>query len=145
MRDAGHQRCLALLEETGELPFGLKGQALYYAGPTPARAGRPFGALGPTTAARMDAATPALLQAGITLTLGKGRRSQQVAQACASTGSVYLITVGGAAAYLGGFVSQGECIAWADLGPEALYRLTLTGMPAFVGIDSRGQTIGIKN
>jgi len=138
MRDVGHQRCLAALNEEGQLPFGLAGQALFYAGPTPPKAGRPFGAIGPTTSARMDAATPPLLEAGITLTLGKGKRSEEVANACAATGAVYLIAVGGAAAYLGGFVEASELIAWEDLGPEALYRLTLSGLPAFVGIDSRG-------
>jgi len=138
MRDVGHQRCLAALKEEGKLPFGLEGQALFYAGPTPPRAGRPFGAIGPTTAARMDKATPALLEAGIVLTLGKGRRSKEVAQACAATGSIYLVAVGGAAAYLGSFVEKSELIAWEDLGPEALRRLTLNGLPAFVGIDSRG-------
>lgn len=139
MRDAGHRRTLEYLNKHGELPFGLKGQALFYAGPTPAKAGRPFGAIGPTTASRMDAATPALLEAGITLTLGKGRRSEEVAQACAATGSVYLVAVGGAAAYLAGFVEASELIAWEDLGTEALRRLTLQGLPAFVGIDSRGE------
>ena len=53
---------------------------------------------------------------------------------------MYLIAVGGTAAYLGGFVTESELIAWDDLGPEALYKLTLNGMPAFVGIDSKGQT-----
>lgn len=138
MRDAGHQRTLAYLNEHGELPFGLAGKALFYAGPTPARAGRPVGAIGPTTSSRMDAATPALLEAGINLTLGKGRRSEEVRVACAKTGSVYLVAVGGAAAYLAGFVTESELIAWEYLGTEALRRLTLTGLPAFVGIDSRG-------
>jgi len=141
MRDVGHQRCLAALHEEGRLPFGLEGQALFYAGPTPPRAGRPFGSIGPTTSSRMDKDTPALLEAGIALTLGKGKRSKEVAQACAATGSIYLIAVGGAAAYLGGFVEESELIAWGELGPEALCRLTLNGLPAFVGIDSRGKEL----
>lgn len=138
MRDAGHKRALAWLAQTGELPFNLKGQALFYAGPTPPRAGRPLGAIGPTTASRMDFATPALLKAGINLTLGKGRRSAEVAKACAATGSVYLMTIGGAAAYLASFVQASELLAWEDLGTEALRCLRLDGLPAFVGIDSRG-------
>ncbi|MDR2035602.1 MAG: fumarate hydratase C-terminal domain-containing protein [Coriobacteriales bacterium] len=141
LRDVGHQRCLAHLQNEGALPYGLAGQALYYAGPTPPRAARPFGALGPTTASRMDAATPQLLEAGINLTLGKGRRAREVAQACALTGSVYLVAVGGAGAYLGGFVTNSEIVAWDDLGPEALHRLTLNGLPAYVGIDSNGTTV----
>ena len=143
MRDAGHMRTLEYLKQKGELPFGLSGQALFYAGPTPPRAGRALGAIGPTTASRMDSATPALLKAGINLTLGKGRRSAEVAQACADTGSVYLMAVGGAAAYLASFVQASELIAWEDLGTEALRHLTLNGLPAFVGIDSRGQEQGL--
>lgn len=140
MRDAGHARTLEFLKKTGRLPYNLKGQALFYAGPTPARKNTAVGAIGPTTASRMDAATPMLLKAGIMLTLGKGRRSDEVAGACAATGSVYLMAVGGAAALLGGFVESSELIAWEDLGTEALRRLTLSGLPAFVGIDSRGKT-----
>lgn len=140
MRDVGHMRALAYLRDFGTLPYGLDGQALFYAGPTPARAGRPMGAVGPTTSSRMDAMTPELLTAGINLTLGKGRRSQEVVEACAETGSVYLMTIGGAAAYLAGFVKQSELVAWEELGTEALRCLTLEGLPAFVGIDSRGAT-----
>ena len=43
MRDAGHERALQCLEDTGRLPFDLEGATLFYAGPTPAAAGRPFG------------------------------------------------------------------------------------------------------
>jgi fumarate hydratase class I/fumarate hydratase subunit beta len=138
MRDAGHRRALDYLEEQGELPFGLAGQALFYAGPTPAAAGRPFGAIGPTTASRMDFATPQLLHAGITVMLGKGRRSPVVVEACAQTRSVYLATTGGAAAFLADFVIAAEPLAWADLGTEALRKLTLNGLPAFVAIDTQG-------
>jgi fumarate hydratase class I/fumarate hydratase subunit beta len=138
MRDAGHQRALSYLEEHGELPFSLAGQALFYAGPTPAAQGRPFGAIGPTTASRMDFATPYLLRAGITVMLGKGRRSPDVVEACRETESVYLATTGGAAAFLAGFVTSAKTVAWADLGTEALRGLTLEALPAFVAIDTYG-------
>lgn len=64
MRDAGHERALQCLEDTGRLPFDLEGATLFYAGPTPAAAGRPLGSVGPTTASRMDFATPRLFEAG---------------------------------------------------------------------------------
>jgi fumarate hydratase class I/fumarate hydratase subunit beta len=134
MRDAGHQRTIIYLDEHGELPFNLQGQALFYAGPTPAAAGRPFGAIGPTTSARMDAFAPRLYQAGIRLTLGKGNRSQQVQDACNSYNTAYLTTIGGAAALLTRHVVEAEFIAWPDLGPEALYKLTLDDFPAWVAI-----------
>ena len=141
MRDAGHLRCLEYLEAHGELPFGLAGQALFYAGPTPPAAGRPFGAIGPTTSARMDIAARALYAAGITLTLGKGRRSAAVEQACRDHQALYAVTVGGAAALLARYVAQAELVAWPDLGPEALYRLELAGLPAWVAIDTQGRQL----
>ena len=150
MRDAGHTRALDHLETQGVLPFDLKGQALFYAGPAgqapsevaagQARKER-FTAIGPTTASRMDFATPQFLEAGITVTLGKGKRAQTVIDACARTGSVYLAATGGAAAYLAQFVTAAELIAWDDLGPEALYRLSLHGLPAYIAIDATGATL----
>jgi fumarate hydratase subunit beta len=137
-RDAGHERLLAHLAETGELPFGLAGQTLFYAGPTPAVDGYPAGSVGPTTAKRMDAATPALLRAGIVAAIGKGSRSAEVRTAFAETGSVYFAAVGGAAALLGEHVVSAEPVAWPELGTEALVRLTLTDFPAFVAIDVSG-------
>ena len=71
MRDAGHERALQCLEDTGHFPFDLEGATLFYAGPTPAAAGRPLGSVGPTTASRMDFATPALFEAGIVAAIGK--------------------------------------------------------------------------
>jgi fumarate hydratase subunit beta len=137
-RDAGHARILDHLAKNGELPFGLEGQTLFYAGPTPAAAGRPVGAVGPTTAKRMDFATPALLRAGIVATIGKGQRAEEVRQACIETGSVYFAAVGGAAALLAKQVVAAEPVAWDDLGTEALVRMTLDRFPVFVAIDAEG-------
>jgi tartrate/fumarate subfamily iron-sulfur-dependent hydro-lyase beta chain len=137
-RDATHARIVDELNRSGELPFGLAGQTLFYAGPTPAAAGRPAGAVGPTTARRMDAWTPRLLEAGITATIGKGHRSEAVRRACAEYGAVYFAAVGGAAALLATRVCAAEAIAWADLGTEALVRMELDDFPAFVAIDARG-------
>jgi fumarate hydratase class I/fumarate hydratase subunit beta len=137
-RDAGHERLLAALERDGELPFGLAGHTLFYAGPTPPAAGRPVGAVGPTTAKRMDAATPALLRAGIVASIGKGARAEEVRLACIETGSVYFAAVGGAAALLARHVIAAEPVAWDDLGTEALVRMTLDRFPVFVAIDAKG-------
>ena len=141
MRDAGHERCLAHLREHGRLPFGLEGQALFYAGPTPARAGRPFGAIGPTTASRMDLAAPELYRAGIVSTIGKGKRSDAVVDACRECGTTYLACVGGAAALLAKAVTAAECVAWEDLGTEALHRIQVDGLPAFVEVDAEGHSL----
>lgn len=140
-RDAGHERLLEALAQEGELPHGLVGQTLFYAGPTPPAAGRPVGAVGPTTAARMDAATPALLRAGIVATIGKGARSEEVRRACIETGSVYFAAIGGAAALLARHVTAVEPVAYDELGTEALVRMTLACFPAFVAIDAEGNDL----
>jgi len=140
-RDATHARLVADLERDGALPFGLAGQVLFYAGPTPPAAGRPVGAVGPTTAKRMDPWTPSLLAAGIVATIGKGPRSEAVRQACAVHRSVYLAAVGGAAALLATRVRTAEVVAYPDLGTEALVRMELDALPAWVAIDAKGQDI----
>ena len=143
LRDAGHIRLLDELDAAGgdELPYGLRGQVIFYAGPTPASAGRPFGAIGPTTASRMDFAAPRLYDAGVVATVGKGLRSQAVKEACIRNGAVYFVTVGGAAAYLAKCVISSETLAYDDLGTEALRRIEVADFPVFVGVDSQGADI----
>lgn len=143
LRDAGHLRLLAEMDARGDdaLPYGLAGQAIFYAGPTPAAAGRPFGAIGPTTAGRMDFAAPRLYDAGIVATIGKGARSQAVREACVRTGSVYFVAVGGAAAYLAKCVEDSTTVAYDDLGTEALRRIQVVDFPVFVGIDATGADV----
>lgn len=140
-RDATHERIAAELARTGGLPFGLAGQMLFYAGPTPPAAGRAVGSVGPTTASRMDAVTPRLLEAGIVATLGKGGRSSEVRDACVRTRSVYFAAVGGSAALLATHVRSLEPVAWPELGTEALMRMDLDRFPAFVAIDVRGNDL----
>lgn len=141
LRDAGHQRLLAEIGDRGALPYGLAGQTIFYAGPTPAAAGRPFGAIGPTTASRMDFATPRLLSLGLAATVGKGTRSEAVRQACIDNAAVYFVAVGGAAAFLAKCVESCETLAYDDLGTEALRRVVVSDFPVFVGIDVCGGNI----
>lgn len=137
-RDATHARLLEELERDDELPYGLSGQILFYAGPTPPAAGRPVGAVGPTTAKRMDAFTPRLLAAGVAGAIGKGPRSDEVRRSMAEHGAVYFAAVGGSAALLARHVKATEPVAYGDLGTEALVRMTLDRFPAFVAIDATG-------
>lgn len=140
-RDATHERLVAELERDGVLPYGLAGQVLFYAGPTPAAGGRPLGAVGPTTAKRMDAWTPRLLEAGIAATIGKGARTEAVRAACVRFGAVYLAAVGGAAALLASKVEAAELVAYPELGTEALMRLELRAFPVWVAIDEQGRDL----
>lgn len=141
MRDAGHKRCLDYLQKHGKLPFELEGQTLFYAGPTPATDNRPFGAIGPTTASRMDFATPALMDAGIVASIGKGKRSEEVREACIRNHGIYFAAVGGVASLLAKCVKSAELIAWEDLGTEALYKITVENFPVYVDIDTNGNQL----
>lgn len=137
-RDAAHARMAELLDQGRELPFDLQGAAIYYVGPTPERPGCAIGAAGPTTAGRMDAYTPRLLDLGLACMIGKGRRSQAVKEAVVRNGAVYLAAIGGAGALMAGSVQQCEVIAWPDLGCEAVRRLVVKEMPLTVLLDAHG-------
>ena len=138
-RDQTHRRLVALLQEGRKLPVDLKGQLLYYVGPSPAREGQVIGAAGPTTSYRMDAYTPKLLELGLKATLGKGSRSMPVRQAMKKHGAVYFATVGGAGALLSKSIIKSELVAFADAGPEALFRFEVENFPAVVINDLQGR------
>lgn len=140
-RDAAHQRLVAALEAGEELPFELRGAAIYYCGPAPTPPGRALGSAGPTSSYRLDRYTPGLLQQGVKVTLGKGDRGLSVREACRDYGAVYLVTVGGAGAVLSSAVKAAEVIAWPELGPEAVRRLEVDNFPALVAYDSRGGSV----
>lgn len=138
-RDQTHRRLCALLEQGKPLPVDLRGQLLYYVGPTPARPGQVIGAAGPTTSYRMDAYTPQLLALGLAATMGKGARSWAVRQAMRQEGAIYLATIGGAGALLSKCIKKSELVAFADAGPEALFRFEVEGFPAVVINDLAGR------
>ncbi|URA10379.1 FumA C-terminus/TtdB family hydratase beta subunit [Thermospira aquatica] len=140
-RDQAHKRLVEALKRGEELPFSLKGQLIYYCGPTPPREDGLFGSAGPTTSARMDPFTPRLIEAGVVATMGKGPRSEAVREACAKYGAVYLLTFGGAGAFLARSIRSQRLVAYPDLGAEAIYELVVEDFPAIVGIDARGRVL----
>ncbi|MDR1570513.1 MAG: fumarate hydratase C-terminal domain-containing protein [Oscillospiraceae bacterium] len=131
-RDAAHKRMFALLDDGLPLPFDIKNQTIYYAGPAPAKPGRVIGPCGPTTSSRMDNYAPRLIRLGLTGMIGKGERGDSVRQALRETGSLYFQAVGGAAALIARCVKSAEVIAFEDLGTEAVRRLTIEGLRARV-------------
>lgn len=137
-RDQTHRRLCALLEAGEDLPVDLKGQLLYYVGPTPPKPGRIIGAAGPTTSYRMDSYTPQLLEIGLSATMGKGQRSVEVRDAMKKHGAVYFASIGGAGALLSKQIKACELIAFEDAGPEALFRLEVENFPAVVINDRQG-------
>lgn len=137
-RDAAHKKLADLIAAGEPLPVDLRGQLIYYVGPSPAKPGKVIGSAGPTTSGRMDAYTPALLAQGLKACIGKGSRSQVVRDALAQYKGVYLAATGGAAALLAKTVSKAEVVAYPELGAEAIYRLEVVDFPATVVNDAYG-------
>ncbi len=140
-RDAAHQRFIKALEKGEDIPVDLRGQVIYYVGPTPPRPGHPCGAAGPTTSGRMDRYTPQMLAYGVRGLIGKGRRSPEVIDAIKKQGAVYLAATGGAGALIGRCIKEMKVVAYSDLGPEAVYRIRVEDFPVTVAIDSRGNNL----
>lgn len=137
-RDEAHRRLTELIRDGRPLPVVLKGQTIYYVGPTPVRPGRAVGSAGPTSSYRMDAYTPTLLGLGLKATIGKGQRGPEVRKAMLEQGAVYLAAVGGAGALLSERIENAEVIAWPELGPEALRKMTVRDFPCIVIDDVYG-------
>ncbi len=133
-RDAVHKRLVAALKSRKQIPVSIKGETIYYTGPTPAKKGQVIGSCGPTTSARMDPFTPVLLRHGLTGMIGKGERSKEVVSATKRSGAVYFITVGGAGAYLRELVKKSTVVAYKALGTEAMRRLVVKDFPAIVSV-----------
>ena len=140
-RDAAHERMMDALESGEELPFDLRGQIIYYAGPSPAKPGAVIGSCGPTTSYRMDPYAPKLIKLGLKGMIGKGKRSDEVKEAMMEHKSVYLAAVGGAGALLARAIKESEVIAYPDLEPESIRRLVVENFPAIVAVDAYGEDI----
>ena len=140
-RDAAHKRMEEALSGDEGLPLDVRGQVIYYMGPSPAREGRPIGSAGPTTASRMDRYTPRLLDLGLGAMIGKGKRSKEVLEAIVRNESVYLAAVGGAGALLSKCIKESEVVAYDDLGTEAIRKLTVENFPVIVVADCAGNNL----
>jgi len=137
-RDVAHKRMVEALERGEPLPVDVKGQVIYFMGPSPTRPGKPIGAAGPTTSGRMDSYSPRLIAAGLKGMIGKGMRSQTVKDAMKKYRAVYLGAIGGAGALISRSIKKAEVIAYEDLRAEALLRLEVEGFPVTVINDIYG-------
>ncbi len=137
-RDMAHKYMVEGHKKGEKLPFDLKGQVLYYTGPTPAPAGRVIGSAGPTTSYRMDRYTPYLLELGLKGMIGKGPRGQEVKDAIKKHKAIYLAAIGGAGALISKTIRKAEVIAYPELGTEAVMRLEVEDFPAVVVNDVYG-------
>jgi fumarate hydratase class I len=139
-RDSAHARLKAALDGGGDLPQYFKDHPIYYAGPAKTPDGYASGSFGPTTAGRMDSFVEQFQAAGGSMImLAKGNRSDIVRQSCQQHGGFYLGSVGGPAARLAlECITKVECIAFEDLGMEAIWRIEVENFPAFIVTDDKG-------
>ena len=140
-RDAAHKCLLDLIDQGSELPFILEGSIIYYVGPSPNKPGEVIGAAGPTTSYRMDFFTPKLIENGLKGMIGKGSRSPEVVAAIKKYGAVYFGAIGGIAALTAKCAKKVELVAYEDLGPEAIRKITMENMPLIVVNDACGNDL----
>ena len=140
-RDAAHKRLVELIEAGEALPFDLEGSVIYFVGPTPPKPGDPIGSAGPTTSYRMDSYSPTMLKHGSKGMIGKGKRNQDVKDACVDYDGIYFGATGGAGALLGKQIKSAEVIAYPELGPEAVRKLEVEDFPVTVINDTYGNDL----
>lgn len=139
-RDIAHAKFKELIDSGKGVPEYLKKHPVYYAGPAKTPPGKPSGSFGPTTAGRMDSYVDLLQSHGASLVMiAKGNRSAQVTEACKKWGGFYLGSIGGPAAVLAEEnIKKVECIDFAELGMEAVWKIEVENFPAFILVDDKG-------
>ena len=71
--------------------------------------------------------------------LAKGNRSKVVTDSCKKHGGFYLGSIGGPGARLAqDCIKKVECIAFKDLGMEAVWKIDVENFPAFIVVDDKG-------
>ena len=140
-RDAAHKRLIDLLDKGEKLPFDVKGQIIYYVGPTPPKPGAIIGSAGPTTSYRMDPYAPRLMEIGMKGMIGKGNRDKSVIDAMVKYKSIYFAAIGGAGALVARSIKKVEIIAYDDLGPEAIRKMEVEDFQAVVVNDTHGNDV----
>ncbi len=139
-RDIAHAEIKKMLDDGKPMPDYFRNHPVYYAGPAKTPAGMASGSFGPTTAGRMDSYVDLFQRYGGSLImLAKGNRSRQVIDSCKKYGGFYLGSIGGPAAILAAEnIKSVEVIDFEDLGMEAVRRIRVENMPAFIITDDKG-------
>jgi fumarate hydratase, class I len=139
-RDIAHARIRKMIDEGKPMPEYFKNHPVYYAGPAKTPEGMPSGSFGPTTAGRMDSYVDLFQSLGGSLIMvAKGNRSRQVIDACKKYGGFYLGSIGGPAAILAAEnIKSVELVDFEDLGMEAIRKIKVVNMPAFIITDDKG-------
>jgi len=140
-RDQAHKRLVEIIHQKKQLPINLVNACIYYCGPCPNGPTQIIGSCGPTTSSRMDVYTPEMLNNGVKILIGKGKRSSEVINSIKKNKAIYLLATGGIGALIAKKVKSFNLIAFEDLGPEAIYKIEVENFPLIVGIDSNGKSL----
>lgn len=140
-RDAAHKRIKELIFSEDKTPFDIENSVVYFAGPTPEKAGLAIGSIGPTTSSRMDCFSPLMISLGQKAMIGKGNRSDEVINTMKEYGAVYFAAIGGAGALYSKCVVECKVIAFDDLGCESVKELKIKDFPLLVAIDCKGNSL----
>ena len=143
-RDAAHQRLFQLIDSRQKLPFEIRGQIIYYVGPTPTPPGEIIGSAGPTTSYRMSKYAPGLISLGLKGMVGKGAVSDQTQEAMKQYKAVYFLATGGAGVLLREYITGCDIVAYEDLGPEAIRKLSVKDFPVIVAQDCHGGNLFVE-
>ncbi|MCK5812073.1 MAG: fumarate hydratase C-terminal domain-containing protein [Clostridiales bacterium] len=142
-RDQAHLRMYNYFQTHNKLPVSVKDAAIYYAGPSPTKPDEIIGSIGPTTSSRMDKFTPLLLEQGLKVMIGKGKRSQTVIDSMIANKAIYIGVTGGVGALISKKIISKKIILYKDLQAEALLEIVVEDFPGIVIIDAKGNNLYI--
>ena len=143
-RDAAHKRIADLFASGEGLPPGVDftNRVIYYVGPVDPVGAEVVGPAGPTTATRMDKFTEMMLgKTGLIAMIGKAERGPAGLEAIRKHKAAYLMAVGGAAYLVSKAIRKSRCVAFEELGMEAIYEFTVAEMPVTVAVDASGNNV----
>jgi fumarate hydratase subunit beta len=126
-RDAVLPRVLKLIDEGKDVGVDLKGQVIFHTAVSPA-------GVGPTSSNKLEieSSIAPLSKAGVKLHLGKGALHPETIRALDQYNAVYAV-IPPVTALLGAKTSEQKCVAFPELGMEALYLIKVDKYPAIIG------------
>ena len=128
-RDAVLPRVLKMIDEgaVNDLGVDLHGQVIFHTAVSPA-------GVGPTSSNQLEieSSIEPLSAAGIKLHLGKGQLHKETIAALDKYNAVYAV-IPPVTALLGAKTSETRCVAFPELGMEALYMIKVDRYPAIIG------------
>ena len=125
-RDAVLPKVVRLIDESEADRLGLKGNVIFHTAVSPA-------GVGPTSSNKLESESSIepLSRAGVKMHLGKGKLHKETIKTLDEYNAVYAV-IPPVTALLGDKTIEQECIAFPELGMEALYKLKVDHYPAII-------------